>query len=306
MSNQTIKQVCKNVLLSLILISVFPPTFAEQNRALDTAIKDQNEKSIADEMGLPEQGSTSENKIEVDHSKMDHGQMSHGEMDHSKMNHAQPGSDSSANDNGVHQHGNMRMDMKGMMVMGEMKDTLPAGCSKISKEYAFTVRAGRKYAQEFNGTMYGYDQHEFEVEPCSKVTVTLINEDNIRHQWMLHGLPRYYYPNGMFHLEVTGSGKVSGTFIAPNMKKTLMAHCDISQHTEKGMKAQFKIGRGDGDLPGVPGVSAYLNADSYPVEWKNSSTTLLIVAMFLVAFLFCCFCFYVALRHRFIFRCLSA
>ena len=279
MNNRAIKKTFRNILISLTLFGVIFPVIAEQGGSLNTAIKERNGKTIAEEMNLPEQGNSSKGQVEIILDEIDHSQMDHGEMDHSKMNHVQSGSNAS-DDNSVHEHGNMRMDMKGMMVMGEMKDELPAGCSKINSEYSFTVRAGRKYALQYNGTVYGYDQHEFEVEPCSKVTVTLINEDNIRHQWMLHGLPRYYYPDGMFHLEITGPGEVSGTFIAPNMKKTLMAHCDISQHTEKGMKAQFKIGGGDGDLPGVPGISVYPNPDSYPTEWNHFSTILLVLAIF--------------------------
>lgn len=206
---------------------------------------------------------------EVDHSK----------MDHSKMNHAQMAENTTSDSSSMHEHGNMRMDMNGMMVMGENKDELPAGCSSLKNEYKFTVHAGRKYASKFNGTMYAYDQQEFEVEPCSRVTVTLVNEDHIRHQWMLHGLPRYLYPDGMFHMEITGPGEVTGTFIAPNIKKTLLVHCDLSQHTEKGMKAQFKVGGGDGDLPAIPGISAYPNPDSYPIGWSRFSTILLAVAI---------------------------
>jgi malonyl CoA-acyl carrier protein transacylase len=32
---------------------------------------------------------------------------------------------------------------------------------------------------------------------------------------------------------------------------------------EKGMKAQLKVGKGDGDLPSIPGVTAYVVADDY-------------------------------------------
>src|SRR6266508_3231122 len=147
-----------------------------------------------------------------------------------------------------HAHSNMRMDMEGM-VMNENLDRLPWGCAAIAGEQKIIVRAGRKYARQFQGTMFTYDQREWHVAPCTKVTVTLINEDHVRHQWMVHGLPRYLHPMGMFHLEVNGPGRLTGTFIVPSAKKTYLVHCDVPQHTEKGMKAQLKVGGGDGDLP---------------------------------------------------------
>ena len=160
---------------------------------------------------------------------------------------------------------NMRMDMEGM-VMNENPDRLPWGCAKIAGDQDITVRAGKKYARQLNGTMFAYDQREWQVAPCTRVTVTLINEDNVRHQWMIHGLPRYLYPEGMFHLEVNGPGHKTGTFIVPSAKKTYLVHCDVAQHTEKGMKAQLKVGGGDGDLPSVPGITDPRQPDSYPVQ----------------------------------------
>jgi hypothetical protein len=80
---------------------------------------------------------------------------------------------------------------------------------------------------------------------------------------MMHGLPKYLYPKGMFHLEVTGPAKISGTLILPPGDKTYLVHCDIAQHMEKGMKAQLKVGDGDGDLPSIPGVTAPANPDDY-------------------------------------------
>jgi hypothetical protein len=80
---------------------------------------------------------------------------------------------------------------------------------------------------------------------------------------MMHGLPRYLYPKGMFHMELTGPGKISGTLIFPPKDKTYLVHCDISQHMEKGMKGQLKIGKGSGDLPSIPGVTAYVIQDDY-------------------------------------------
>ncbi len=155
------------------------------------------------------------------------------------------------------------MDMDGGMVMGQNTETLPGGCDSISETKEITVHAGHKYSKKFPGRMYAFDKQEYQFEPCTKLTVHFINDDNIRHQWMMHGLPKYLYPKGMFHLEVTGPGKISGTLIFPPNDKTYLVHCDISQHMEKGMKGQLKIGKGSGDLPSIPGVSAYVIQDDY-------------------------------------------
>jgi len=155
------------------------------------------------------------------------------------------------------------MDMDGGMVMGQNTDTLPGGCDKIAATKEITVHAGHKYAEKFPGRMFAFDKQEYQFEPCTKLTVNFVNDDNIRHQWMMHGLPRYLYPKGMFHLEVTGPGKISGTLIFPPNDKTYLVHCDISQHMEKGMKSQLKIGKGSGDLPSIPGVTANVIQDDY-------------------------------------------
>lgn len=155
------------------------------------------------------------------------------------------------------------MDMDGGMVMGQNTDVLPGGCDKISATKEITVHAGHEYSEKFPGTMFAFDQQEYQFEPCTKLTVNFVNDDSIRHQWMMHGLPKYLYPKGMFHLEVTGPGKISGTLIFPPNDKTYLVHCDISQHMEKGMKAQLKIGKGSGDLPSIPGVTANVIQDDY-------------------------------------------
>ncbi|MDQ5940061.1 MAG: hypothetical protein QG557_1011 [Pseudomonadota bacterium] len=157
------------------------------------------------------------------------------------------------------------MDMAGGMVMGNNPDTLPGGCEKIAETKEITVHAGHKHAEKFPGRMFAFDTQEFQFKPCTKLTVHFINDDNIRHQWMMHGLPKYLYPKGMFHLEVSGPAKISGTLILPPGDKTYLVHCDIAQHMEKGMKAQLKVGKGDGDLPSIPNVTANTIADDYKI-----------------------------------------
>ncbi len=155
------------------------------------------------------------------------------------------------------------MEMSGGMVMGQNTDKLPGGCDSISETKEVTVHAGHKYAEKFPGRMFAFDTQEFHFKPCTKLTIHFVNEDKIRHQWMMHGLPKYMYPKGMFHLEVSGPAKISGTLILPPGDKTYLVHCDIAQHMEKGMKAQLKVGDGDGDLPSIPGVTAPVVPDDY-------------------------------------------
>jgi hypothetical protein len=167
----------------------------------------------------------------------------------------------------------MRMSAAGM-VMNENTDRLPRDCRQISRDVDITVRAGRKYAAARPGTMFAYDQPVWDSPACARVTITLINDDQVRHQWMVHGLPRYLYPEGMFHLEVSGGGKESGTFIVPSAAKTYLVHCDVPQHAEKGMKGELKVAGGDGDLPSIPGVSAPLEPDRYRTRWDLATLSL--------------------------------
>jgi len=155
------------------------------------------------------------------------------------------------------------MDMDGGMVMGQNKDKLPGGCDKISEDAEITVRAGHKYSKNFPGTMFAFDKQEWRVKPCTRLTVHFINEDNIRHQWMMHGLPKFLYDKGMFHLEVTGPGKISGTLILPREDKTYLVHCDIAQHMEKGMKGQLVVGKGGATFPSIPGLTDFAIPDNY-------------------------------------------
>jgi plastocyanin len=168
----------------------------------------------------------------------------------------------------------MIMDEKGI-VMNANPDKLPQDCPKISENVDITIRAGHKHAAKFTGKMFAFDQQEWNVKPCAKINVTFINDDQIRHQVMIHGLPGYLYPEGMVHLELYGEGQLKASFIVPSRKKTYLVHCEITQHAEKGMKAQLKVDGGDGDLPSIPGISAPVNADSYTVDWTSATWAVL-------------------------------
>jgi hypothetical protein len=163
------------------------------------------------------------------------------------------------------QHGNMIMDDKGM-IMNNNPDKLPKDCQSISEDIDITIRGGKKFAQDYAGKMFTYDKRDWQVPPCARVNLTFINEDDIRHQFMLHGLPGYLYPKGMFTIEIYGKGQKTGSFIVPSRDYTYYIHCEVSQHTEKGMKAQLKVGKGSGNLNSILGLTAPLTPDLYSVN----------------------------------------
>ncbi len=168
--------------------------------------------------------------------------------------------------------GGMRMDMQGM-VMNENKDNIPKDCAEISEEITLEVKAGVKYSAPYPGNVFGLDNHQWHAKPCARITVKFTNEDEIRHQWMLHGLPRYLYPGGMFHIEANGLTTKTGTFIVPGSHYTYLVHCDIAQHMEKGMKAQLVVGKGRKDLASIPGISDPKFADTYPTQSSTAKST---------------------------------
>ena len=186
-----------------------------------------------------------------------------------------------AQDNEGHSgHRDMILDAAGV-VMHQNRDTLPRGCDAISVDHEFTIHAGRKYADDTPGMIFGWSEHEVRVEPCSRITVTFVNEDEVRHQWMVHGLPKYLYPAGMFHIEAMGGHSKTGTFIVPGEEKNYLIHCDMAQHMEKGMRGQIVVGKGSGNLWGVRDVSdSFLRASYLP---GNAGT--LIIAAILAGFL---------------------
>lgn len=188
-----------------------------------------------------------------------------------------------AGDHSGHGAHRMAVDPAGV-VMNENSSILPRDCSGISRDYEFTISAGRDYAQNYPGQIFGMSQHEVAVQPCSRVTVTLVNEDQVRHQWMVHGLPNYLYPAGMFHIEASGGRSMTGTFIVPGDDQTFLIHCDMAQHMEKGMRGQLKVGEGSGDLWGVAGVSDEFYRSSYLPEYASLLAGLVFILTFAATF----------------------
>lgn len=181
-------------------------------------------------------------------------------------------------------HGGMIMDDKGM-IMNNNPDNLPKDCPAISEDVNITIRGGKKFAQDFAGKMFTYDQRDWQVPPCARVNVTFINEDDIRHQFMIHGLPGYMYPKGMFTIELYGKGQKTGSFIVPSRDYTYYIHCEVSQHTEKGMKAQLKVGKGSGNLDSILGLTAPLTPDLYPINNTHYTWIILISSILIGALL---------------------
>jgi hypothetical protein len=154
----------------------------------------------------------------------------------------------------------------GGMVMNENTDELPPGCDRINGWENITIRAGLHQAEQFPGTVFTYDDRSYRFDPCTKVSVTFVNNDSVRHQWMVHGLPMDVYDMGMFSIGVTGPGQDTGTFILPNETETLLVHCGLPQHEQKGMKAQLKIGGGDGNIGNIPRITGSYDRYRYPRE----------------------------------------
>jgi hypothetical protein len=98
---------------------------------------------------------------------------------------------------------------------------------------------------------------------------------------MVHGLPKYLYPAGMFHIETSGGTQMKGTFIVPSDDRNYLIHCDMAQHMEKGMRGQLVVGKGSGDLWGVPGVSD----EFYRFSYLPGYTPLLAALVLTIAFL---------------------
>lgn len=70
---------------------------------------------------------------------------------------------------------------------------------------------------------------------------------------------------------IDGPGNVTGTFILPGRHETLLTHCGIPQHEEKGMKGQIVLCQGDENLGAIPGETGHPDGYDYPREspWRD-------------------------------------
>jgi len=51
-----------------------------------------------------------------------------------------------------------------------------------------------------------------------------------------------------------------------------MVHCGVNQHQQKGMKAQFLVAGGEGDVPNVPGISGLPPEDRHESHAQGEET----------------------------------
>ncbi|MGB0651668.1 MAG: copper oxidase [Thermoplasmatota archaeon] len=142
-------------------------------------------------------------------------------------------------------------------VVNENADDLPPGCDEIAGDAEMTVHGGKRFAEPFPDAVYTFDRRSFEHPPCTRLTVTFVNHDDVRHQWMIHDT----YPEAFFLIEVEGGEEDTGTVILGSEKQTLLIHCGLPQHQQKGMKGQMLVGGGEGDLPNILGVSGLPEVD---------------------------------------------
>jgi len=132
------------------------------------------------------------------------------------------------------------------MVLHSNAGQLPDDCDAISADVAITVHAGARHVPAGGPQVFAYDQQSLVAAPCSRVTVTLVNEDAVRHQWLLSGLPEALHPGGVFHLEANGGQRVTGTFIVPGATARYPVFCAVAQHGLQGMQAQLVVGTEQG------------------------------------------------------------
>lgn len=149
------------------------------------------------------------------------------------------------------------------VVMNANPDRLPPGCAEVAREAELTVHAGREHAVPFPDKTFTYDRRVLDYPACTRLRVTFVNDDAIRHQWMIHGLPRETYSGGTFNIEVPASGEEAGTLILPARATTLMVHCGLPQHMQKGMKAAIRVAGGKGLPPNIPGATGEWGAPGY-------------------------------------------
>lgn len=200
-----------------------------------------------------------------------YGKFAVAEMDHS-MHHEHK------QHKGMHHGHGMQMDFKSM-VMNENPDKLPQDCKKVSQDIDLEIRAGQEHARKFNGKMFAFSQQQIDVPACARINVTFINDDDVRHQFMVHNLPGYIYPKGMFTIELNGRGERKASFIVSARPKTYLIHCEVPQHMEKGMKAQLKVAGGDVDLPSIPGITAEVTPDYYIIDWNLTAFGILLLSI---------------------------
>lgn len=147
-------------------------------------------------------------------------------------------------------------------VVNENTETVPPGCDEVEGSETVTVRvlsSGSGYP------LYEYEPKTVEVGACTELELTLFNENRVRHQYVVRGLPEETYPGGYFGIETEGKAVQSGSLITPADSTTLPVESTVSGQAGAGLRGQIKVAGGDGDTPGVPGVTSH--------GWEGSGDT---------------------------------
>jgi len=116
---------------------------------------------------------------------------------------------------------------------------LPPGCEAIQGERRLTVDAGREYAAD--GDAFGYDLDSVTAPACTRLVVTLANHDDVRHQWVVDGLPIETYPGGYVAIEVARRGSVTAAFVTPSRPGTYEGLSTLPQHEQNGMRLPLVV-----------------------------------------------------------------
>ncbi len=168
-------------------------------------------------------------------------------------------------------------ELEDALLVNENENELPPGCQEVTGTKTVTVRAGREYAEA--GEMFGFDTDVVRTPPCTLLSVIFVNEDSVRHQWMVHGLPRETYPMGMFSIELTGPGKATGSFIVPGETGSFRVHCSLLQHEQKGMRADLVVGTDVDTNPQTPEPGAAQTEASTGIPGVLGVIVMLLIAL---------------------------
>ena len=128
-------------------------------------------------------------------------------------------------------------------VVNANADSLPAGCEAVRGERRLTIDAGREYAAD--GDAFGYDLDTVTAPACTRLVVTLVNHDDVRHQWVVDGLPTDTYPGGYVAIEAADRGSVTAAFVTPSQPRTYEGLSTLPQHEQHGMRLPLVV-TGDG------------------------------------------------------------
>lgn len=139
-------------------------------------------------------------------------------------------------------------------IFNENTDELPPGCDDINGEKTVEVIAG---SGGVGYPLYEYEPATIEAETCTRLTVFFSSQTRVRHQFIVRNLPEGTYPGGYFGIEVDSNAEENATFVTPAEPTTLPVESTVGEQARSGLHGQIKVGGGDGDAPGIPGVTKH-------------------------------------------------